>query len=843
MKLEEVFPFHATVDQGALFARENLAIAEEEALRLGGFAHLVRVIRLEKRRIADVNKTGDLIAHYAKFASGGHKHSEDFLALSRASGGRFIAAEQMAGELIRRYPSEKDNRTEIRDFIPGKSYTSDFLGIVLGGSIATSFRNTRFSGVGYLMLNPEKAANRWQDNRNVLSFCPFGYQYRGNGAEGFIKRHSNKKVLVFEKTAKGAWLYFGIYKIQGQEGEYVILRREERYEGDKFWKDTEIDAPLITRSIKSPFPRKTDPKIAFLDILIQRANANCVEFSIKLLPEETKSNGGYLLSFPKGFYELFKLYEAVELIVTDRATPSQGKLVLSPQAYEDGDGVFGWRHLEDDIQHYTKVYYRHLLVDRPSRSWKSAGAELKIPNADERIAIVSLERFAISAIKTDIQKQRGDKSSIALLSPALRSADSASISHDLPIEGYYERIGVESPSFEFIYAKGNYYLRNRLAHLAKGDYRRRVFVNFAIDETKIIEIGGLSVLQLGIAFISQLGRLYPDLLAQYVAPDETDYVKPEVSDGESLLPKKRTKAEDSYAKAFENNKLHFKALVKETNKQIAIITGNGVSIPFGSSSWDKLSGALLKALKPKAISSLKRINDHFSNHTLLTTDFSRYALGVLEPNETHYWNLIKQSVYGGFQPEKLGKPSAVRSIANAKHKYKERILLFTYNYDTFLEEQYSHDFGETLISAHCPDSLLEVGREIIHLHGIIERGSDKGDGVTLTRSEYYEKYVKDSREPRFKRGMESLSISLRDRICLFVGSSMTDVFQMMMIQDASVQNEKADSNLIYALLSIKDYSQKEKDTIYRYYKRKNVFVIPFENFSDLPGAIDELFDV
>ena len=81
--------------------------------------------------------------------------------------------------------------------------------------------------------------------------------------------------------------------------------------------------------------------------------------------------------------------------------------------------------------------------------------------------------------------------------------------------------------------------------------------------------------------------------------------------------------------------------------------------------------------------------------------------------------------------------------------------------------------------------------------------------------------------------------SLSNNICLFVGSSLTDMYQMAMIDE--VRKNKARKSFIYALMPICKLDDKAVGSVYNYFLRKEIFIIPFKDFDNLPNSINQIF--
>ena len=159
-----------TRDKGTEFAERNIDYALSSAEANSDFSYLVRAIKIERRKIAQIYKTGDLVNYYDRFANGEHRHASAFAELASISNS-FYPSERMADELLKRLPNELDHVTQISDFTIGQDYSSDFLSVVLGGSYAAAYRNSRMNDVSYIVMNPFRIPhNQWNDTFSELFF-------------------------------------------------------------------------------------------------------------------------------------------------------------------------------------------------------------------------------------------------------------------------------------------------------------------------------------------------------------------------------------------------------------------------------------------------------------------------------------------------------------------------------------------------------------------------------------------------------------------------------------------------------------------------------------------------
>lgn len=813
------------VDSGVKFAKENLENALLAARSNPDFSYLSKTIVNEIRRIKDIEKTGDLIEYFDGFASGTHQHAKEFYELCIASERSFYPNEKMSDVLRNKFPSEANNRTEINDFIIGKKYSNDFLSIVLGGSYALSFRNSRRQGIAYIVMNSSTVSpgtNEWKNNYNQLLFSPPGkISSDFERAERLVTRYKEKKVLVFDKLSPFGFTYLGIYRIVRSVDGHVLLERNE-----------DINANIESlfcdeiKSFESNFSNEMDPLFVAADILAQKAIENGVSFSATKISKDGRRYVTFY--FPYGFFELVSNFNPFELHIFNetifRFRPLtarfKNRFFLSLKRFRSEDKELGWNILEDKLIDYSQKYYKSFFDGSFETTWQSDDQTILKKSKN----IKYLSRFLTESIKADVK--------LYLENPTFIDASfERREEYDLKIDGYYQRIGVENPIFIFTSAFTAKYLEQLLS--SPYYLGRIVVVAFNREKNSVERIKDTEVIVLGLSFVTQMARIYPQIYFQFIVPEDYEKEK-ETTDNPLLEDKKESLIQDkTYTQASKRNVLLFQEQFN-SNKKINIITGNGVSIPFGSESWNELSKNLLNQLAPRFIESSDEVDEFFGKLSFFITDFS-YDTLLLKKEDDLYLKSLKHSIYRRFSKSIFEEKTTIKSISEIKHTYNDSVTLFTYNYDTFLEDQYQHDYSPNLLKPVITPTGLD--NEVVHLHGILKEDDlTLGGDIVLTRSKYYEVYTDISKH----KGLSLLFQTLKKETCLFVGSSMTDIFQMMMIDRATKENN---DGLIFAVLPIDKLNEGAKETIYQYFLRKHILIIPFKEFSELPRLLLELFNI
>lgn len=281
------------------------------------------------------------------------------------------------------------------------------------------------------------------------------------------------------------------------------------------------------------------------------------------------------------------------------------------------------------------------------------------------------------------------------------------------------------------------------------------------------------------------------------------------------------------------NSTDFKKRAHDNPNEVSVIIGNGVSIPFGSDLWGQLSDYLFDYLSPKYVDNAALVKKAIGN-----TTFSSTSMSSMMVDQKKYRDALYSCVYRKYESDMHNSNTLMRAIVNSKVKHD--IELITYNYDEFLEKDYEI-VTKTKMSSVCSRTLDNKTREpkIKHIHGLIPFGKvSKTSGVVLTQEEYYKAY-------KGQAWTVDVQKKALERVCLFVGSSLSDLFQMSLINEVKERKEKSTSSkgLIwkcYALMCLKGLTERDIATVYNYYLRKGIYIIFVKDFGELPEAYTEL---
>lgn len=357
---------------------------------------------------------------------------------------------------------------------------------------------------------------------------------------------------------------------------------------------------------------------------------------------------------------------------------------------------------------------------------------------------------------------------------------------------------------------------------------------------------------LGAIFVESLIKKYPLLWWQFASSiDATAEIK--------INRDKKTAYLETSILGFENqypeillekvqdlssiNERDFKNRI-ENKRNPAIFVGNGVSISFGSDPWNKLSSNIFDYLCPFYIDDPENVRSAIGSSNYSTTFIAKSTL-----SKDLYKNALIHGIYRKYDYHVMHTSETfLHSVAEAKYRHQDMPFI-TYNYDYFIENDlkiYHPELAFKSCSNGQDDSKFSEPK-IIHIHGKIKDRISSINDIILTDDEYYEAYNYNIFNSNYSWVVRKQKEILENYTCLFVGSSMSDVFQIGLIQDLRKEiNKKEDGNSSYwkcfALMCSKNMSDKDLLLVHNYFTFKGIYAIFCKKFEDLPIKLIELMD-
>lgn len=270
-------------------------------------------------------------------------------------------------------------------------------------------------------------------------------------------------------------------------------------------------------------------------------------------------------------------------------------------------------------------------------------------------------------------------------------------------------------------------------------------------------------------------------------------------------------------------------LTHADNTHVSLILGNGVSIDYGASSWDSLVDGIADYLHPYYSDDVEQLVKYLGENKMATAEVASQTI-----NSTKYMDVLYSKIYGKYEDSMIKRSTLLSAVADIVCSHWQ-IEVATYNYDIFLEMVLQSKYGVQTISPYngrCKQA-APGKRTVFHLHGLLDYTPRNlhhfGKGILLTQSDYYRTYGGAS-----SWCVKKQKAMLKNNAVLFVGSSMTDIFQMSLVKEYGSGN-------VFALLADKELTNDNKSLVFKYYARMGVKVILSTSFKELPFDLTDLF--
>lgn len=460
---------------------------------------------------------------------------------------------------------------------------------------------------------------------------------------------------------------------------------------------------------------------------------------------------------------------------------------------------------------------------------------------DEKKHIVSLEEqyfeeFVLNSIESELDNKDELKREV-LVNNTPKLYYDAFLANGVP---YVDMIPKKGILLEIIYANRLPYIKEKIDRYSNSGFYL-CLITFS-KENYFYENYAI----LGFPYVKELAKRNPLLWWNFLAKIDEDANIVISDNGESasmkgnVLGSRGIEAVIEVKDIYKLSDMNFNDYKYKLHKGSypSMILGNGVSIPFGSDSWSKVSETLFDYLSPLYLDNLSAVKKIIGDSNYFAASMSKTIISKSKYNEA-----LKQCIYRKYEPSMHTSNTLLRSVVKAKIKYINMPLL-TYNYDTFLEEDFSL-YKHSKIMPVCDESEDKLYSEpkIKHVHGFCENIFPANPkNIILTDEEYFNEYKENNWV------VNSQKHALKGFSCIYVGSSMSDLFQLSIIDEVKKELNKDEEYYklngiwyCYALVCLKNLTPKDILTINNYYIRKSIRLIFVDDFDKLPRKLDELF--
>lgn len=271
---------------------------------------------------------------------------------------------------------------------------------------------------------------------------------------------------------------------------------------------------------------------------------------------------------------------------------------------------------------------------------------------------------------------------------------------------------------------------------------------------------------------------------------------------------------------------------KLDNREITIVLGTGVSVPFGALSWNKLVEYMYYRLNNEKFDDENKAFEKIGNDNLCKAQYIKLEL---LKNKLYYSQTLYNGLYERYSIENDYGETSLHMISNLLRGNKIRKII-TYNYDDFLEK---------ILNKKNIDYSLMISKEdyqkdfmpIYHVHGYLPQNvSDEeminySETIILSEDDYFRLYNNSN---HWEVAIQLQSF--KDDICLFIGNSITDYNEKRILNYTKQKFKKHFAIFVRDQLSISDIL---KISNY-YFEMCNVEIIWANSVNDISVIIKSL---
>jgi len=267
--------------------------------------------------------------------------------------------------------------------------------------------------------------------------------------------------------------------------------------------------------------------------------------------------------------------------------------------------------------------------------------------------------------------------------------------------------------------------------------------------------------------------------------------------------------------------------------QLALILGTGISADFGADLWGKLMSNLLDYLNPTFIKNISGVCGLLGNSVYSESLLTRLILTKAR-NKDIYYRALHSCIYRkftGFFPD----TSMLYGTAVFIKKHSPMVL--TFNYDDYLEQQMSQLKSPMKACWNKTEIAKQSGnpKRIFHVHGYLPFGgkitSKIKDSIVLNEDDYYDFYQNSVVDPRRRL----LSNVIAKKNCLFVGTSLSDIFFHVLLKGSSGAGTPH-----FVMLNGGGLNKAEKDYVREFFEHLHTRAMFYDSFDAITSALKRI---
>lgn len=247
-----------------------------------------------------------------------------------------------------------------------------------------------------------------------------------------------------------------------------------------------------------------------------------------------------------------------------------------------------------------------------------------------------------------------------------------------------------------------------------------------------------------------------------------------IINNEKILEEKKLNIDVISEKSEVNAKL-LKKILKDS--KISLVIGTGLSLEYGTPSWNELAKNLYDYISGKFINKEKAIQK-IGGDNLCITQYVKQELNSV--SNSRYTKVLKNELYRNYQRGNSYFGTTLMSTSDLiSNEYVKKVI--TYNYDNHLENELDRRNIKYSLMVSKED-FIKNKLPIYHVHGFLPNtktiDDEKSNNVVLTEDDYFSLYS------NLNNWQVAIQLqTFKDDICLFVGNSITDYNEKRLLNE------------------------------------------------------------
>ncbi len=288
------------------------------------------------------------------------------------------------------------------------------------------------------------------------------------------------------------------------------------------------------------------------------------------------------------------------------------------------------------------------------------------------------------------------------------------------------------------------------------------------------------------------------------------------------------KEQEEYYVSFLRHMVH--------DNRLALFLGNGISLAYGSDSWPETTKGILSYLSPTLVKNINKTSSLIGENAYSEMHFAKFAFSTKLPTgDNYYYKAIHNSIYHKF----LGLyPTGTTLHGVTKLFRKTNCEVITFNFDSFLEQDFAYTFAPLSASSEYDGHLLKDAEPYVikHVHGFLPPDystitPEMKKSIVFGEDEYLNFYIRRSPKPW---GYQEIVKAINEKCCLCIGLSLTDLY----LRSLFLKGNQEQRHLL--ILADEELGVNDRLIINDYFNELNVKILWFDSYDQVTPFLDTL---